>query len=233
MQRGWDMTTNEGSDVDAHVRILLLGLHLRDRIDVVLVSDLVHTLPQRDHTGLHADSLEHGASELVRAARQLGPVDAVVDRHLARVDAEDLRARLLVGQGELDLAVQTARTEQGRVEDVDTVRGREHLHAVVRGETVQLIEELQHGSLHLTVTGLLRVKTLGADGIQLVDEDDRWCLLLGQGEAVPDQFGTVADEHLDELWTSEFEEGGVGLGGTGTSKEGLASTGRSVHQGTW
>lgn len=88
------------------------------------------------------------------------------------MNAHDLCAGLFVGQRELNLPIETAGTEQGGIEDVDTIRCSQNLDAIIGGETIQLVEELQHSSLHLPVAGLLRVKTLCADGIQLVDEDD-------------------------------------------------------------
>ena len=47
--------------------------------------------------------------------------------HLARVDLEDVPARLLVGRGELDLAVDAARADEGRVERLDLVGGEDDL----------------------------------------------------------------------------------------------------------
>ena len=72
-----------------------------------------------------------------------------------------------------------------------------HLDPLVTAETVELVEELQHRPLDLTVAALLRVKPLGADGVQLVDEDDGGRLLLCQLKRVADELGAVADEHLD------------------------------------
>ena len=43
------------------------------------------------------------------------------------MDLEDPCARGFVGEGELDLAVETPRTEEGRIEDVDTVRCGDNL----------------------------------------------------------------------------------------------------------
>lgn len=98
-------TKKENLDINTHVGILLLGLDFRNSIDVILMVDLIGALTESDHTSLDTDSLELGATKLVRAARQLGPVDGVVGGHLARVNLQDVGARFLVGQRELDLAV--------------------------------------------------------------------------------------------------------------------------------
>lgn len=51
---------------------------------------------------------------------------------------------------------------------------------------------------------------LGADGIQLINEDDGWSFLLGEGKGIPDQLGTIPDEHLHQLRASQLQEGGLG-----------------------
>jgi hypothetical protein len=53
-----------------------------------------------------------------------------------------------------------------------------------------------------------------------------------EGEAVADQLSSVSYEHLHQLRACELEEGGIGLRGAGSGEEGLAGTGRSVHQCT-
>ena len=101
-----------------NTHLLLLGLHLGDGVDVVLVADLALPGAQGDHAGLDANGLKHGATELIGAAGELTPVDSRVDAHLARVDLENLGAGLLVRQRELDLAINTAWAEQGRVQNI-------------------------------------------------------------------------------------------------------------------
>lgn len=49
----------------------------------------------------------------------------------------------------------------------------------------------------------------GANGIQLINEDDRWRLLLGQGKGITDQFGTIPNEHLHQLGASQLQKGGL------------------------
>lgn len=45
------------------------------------------------------------------------------------------------------------------------------------------------------------------DGVEFVDENYGRRFFLGQGESVADEFCTVADEHLDELGSGQFQEG--------------------------
>lgn len=51
--------------------------------------------------------------------------------------------------------------------------------------------------------------------IEFVYENDGRFLLLSEREGVPDQLSSVSDEHLYELRSGQFQEGGLSLGGTG------------------
>ena len=217
---------------DIYTHLLLLGLHLGDGIDVVLMADLALPGAQGYHASLDADGLQHGATELVGAARELAPVDGGVDTHLAGMDLQDLGARLLVGQGKLDLTVEPAGTQQRWVQYIYPVRRRQHFDTVIRGKAVELVQKLQHRPLHFTVATLFTVEPLRAHRVKFVNENDGRGLLLGQGEAIANELSTIPYKHLHELGAGELEECGVGLGCAGSGQKCLAGTGRAVHQGT-
>jgi len=64
---------------------------------------------------------------------------------------------LLVGRGELDLPVNAARAQQSRVQDVDAVRGHDHLHRENNG----------HLAGHPAATGQDTTPTPGRDNTLL------------------------------------------------------------------
>ena len=78
-------------------------------------------------TGRHDPQLTLSSIEVVSRPGELLVVDVRVDVHLPGVDLHDPGSRLLGGGGELDLPVQPAGPEQGGVEDVDPVGGRDDL----------------------------------------------------------------------------------------------------------
>lgn len=80
------------------------------------------------HSGLDADGLELGTVHVLGGAGQFLKVDIGVVE-LARVNLQNVLARRLVRQRELDLAVQTTRTEQCGVKNVDTVGGGNDLES--------------------------------------------------------------------------------------------------------
>lgn len=92
------------------------------------------------------------------------------------VDLEDLSASLEVGKAKLDLAVQAARAHQRRVQSVWAVGRHEHLDVAPRVEAIQLVDDLEHGALHLVVTARAVIEARTTNGIHLVEEHDA-CLL--------------------------------------------------------
>src|SRR5690606_40660106 len=77
---------------------------------------------------------------------------------------------------------------------------------------VHLREDLVEGLLALVVAADRgRPRPGAADGVQLVDEDDRRSDLLGLVEQVPHPGSTHAHDHLDELRGGYREERHVGF----------------------
>ena len=74
-----------------------------------------------------------------------------VQRHLARVDLEDVAGGPIVGPVDEHLAVEAAGAQQRRVEDLRPVRGRHQDDADARVEAVQLDEQLVQRLLALLV----------------------------------------------------------------------------------
>ena len=93
------------------------------------------------------------------------------ERLAARVDLEDLLAPGEVGRGDEQLAVEAAGAKQRRVEVLDAVRGGHDDDLVGGREAVELDEQLVQRLVLLAVEAVAAAR--GADGVELVDEDDR------------------------------------------------------------
>src|SRR5207245_6666426 len=83
-----------------------------------------------------------------------------------------------------DLTVETARTQQRRVEDVGTVGGRDQDDAAAGIEAVHLDQQLVQRLLALVVPAAETRASLATDGVDLVDEDDAGRVGLGLLEEV-------------------------------------------------
>ena len=157
-------------------------------------------------------------------------VDVLADRDLAHVDVQDLLAAADVGQLHIDLAVETARTQQGGVQDVRPVGGRDHDHAQVGLEAVHLDQHLVQGLLALVVAAAQAGATLAADGVDFIDEDDARRVLLGVLEHVAHAGRAHADEHFDEVGAGNREERHLGFAGNALGQQRLAGAGGADQQ---
>ena len=125
-----------------------------------------------------------GAGEARGAAGQHVDVDALGQRLALGVHVEDRPAAFQVGTVDDDLAVEAARAQQGRVEDVGTVRGGDQDDARLGVEPVHLDEELVEGLLPFVVAAAQAGPPVAADGVDLVDEHDGRGRRLGLLEQV-------------------------------------------------
>ncbi len=173
---------------------------------------------------------EVGAGEARRATRDRLDVHRLVERLALDVDVEDLVATLDVGPIEDDLAVEPARAQERRVEDVRTVGGRDHDHVRVGVEAVHLDQDLVEGLLALVVRAAETGAALATDRVDLVDEDDARRVALCLLEQVPHPGCADANEHLHELGARDREERHAGLAGNGAGEQRLAGAGRSDQQ---
>jgi hypothetical protein len=129
-----------------------------------------------------------------------------------------------------DLAVEAARTQQRRVEDVGAVGGRDEDDVVVDVEAVHLDEQLVERLLALVVTSAETGTALAAHRVDLVHEDDAGARRLGLLEQVAHAARAYADEHLDEVRARDREERHGRLAGNRTREQRLTGTRRAYQQ---
>ncbi len=143
---------------------------------------------------------------------------------------QDLFAATDIRQRHHHLAVEAARAQQRGVEHVGAVGSGDHDDAGGAFEAVHLDQQLVERLLALVVTPTEACATLAADGIDLVDEDDAWRLLLGLLEHVAHASGAHANEHFDEIGTGDAEERYLGLAGNGLGQQRFTGTRRADHE---
>ena len=180
----------------------------------------------REDRGLVADVGEVGAGEAARLLGDQVQVD-VLDGLVAGVHREDPLAALDVGRRDEHLAVEAAGAQQRGVELLEQVRGGDHDEPPARGEAVHLDQQLVErlvllaGDVHAAPA---------ADGVELVDEDDRGLVFARDREQLADARGAEAGEHLDEGGGGLREELRAGLVRDGLGEQRLAGAGRPVQQ---
>mmetsp|Transcript_11332 Transcript_11332/g.19379 ORF Transcript_11332/g.19379 Transcript_11332/m.19379 type:complete len:224 (-) Transcript_11332:601-1272(-) len=175
---------------------LLLGLNLHDAFHKVFVQNFATIASQRQHTSLHTNCFQHGSVEIFRRPGQLFIVHIFATAHFSRVNLKNSSARTFVGMRELDLSIYSPTAKQCGIQNIHTIGGCNHFDSIVRAEAIQLVQQLQHSSLHFSITRKFRIKSLGPYRIQFINKDNGGCLLLGKLKGVTHQFGTITDEHL-------------------------------------
>ena len=110
------------------------------------------------------------------------------------------------------------------------VGGGDQDDAALDVEAVHLDEQLVERLLALVVAAAHAGAAVPADGVDLVDEDDRRGVGLGLLEQVAHPGRADADEHLDEVRAGDRVERHAGLAGDGAGEQRLAGAGRAVEQ---
>ncbi|VTQ60153.1 Uncharacterised protein [Stenotrophomonas maltophilia] len=216
----------------AHGHRAALGTHqdlVAGTVEVVH-ADFLLVATRSEQGGLVAEVGQVSAGEARGTARDHHRLDIVGQGQLAHVDLQDVLAALHVRQADHDLAVETARAQQRRVQHVRTVGRGDHDHAFAAFKPVHLDQQLVQGLLALVVTAAQAGATVATDGVDFVDEDDARRVLLGLLEHVAHAAGADADEHFNEVRTGDREERHLGFAGDGLGQQRLAGTRRAHHQ---
>src|ERR1022692_2468498 len=165
-----------------------------------------------------------------RAAAQHGKVDVIAKGDLLGMHAQDRFAAPHVGKPHDHAAIETAGTEQGRIEHIGPVRGGHQDHAFIGFKTVHFNQQLVESLLALVVSAAQARAAMAADGVDFVDEDDAGSVLLALLEQVAHAAGAYAHEHLHEVRTGDGEERHAGLAGDGARQQRLAGAWRADQQ---
>mmetsp|Transcript_39663 Transcript_39663/g.93452 ORF Transcript_39663/g.93452 Transcript_39663/m.93452 type:complete len:364 (+) Transcript_39663:685-1776(+) len=135
---------------------------------------------------------------------------------------EDGGASLDIRWLDLNLTIESARPDEGSVECVNAVCGGDHDNTIVDIEAVHFGQELVHSLLALVISLTEACASLPADGIDLINEDDAWRLLLGLLEDISDTGRANTHKELDELGCRGLDEWDTGLAGQSLGHERLS-----------
>jgi hypothetical protein len=215
-----------------HHPALLLGAgdHPHDPLLELVHRDLALRGAGRQQGRLVDQVREIRAGEARRLAGERVEVDLLRQRLAACVDLEDVLAALAIRAVDHDLAVEAARPQQRRVEDVRPIRGRDQDDVVLHLEAVHLDQQLVEGLLSLVVAAAHPRAAVATDGVDLVHEDDAGRVLLRLLEQVAHSGSPDADEHLDEVRAGDREERHPGLARDRPREQRLAGARRPVEE---
>ena len=135
--------------------------------------DRVFVVASGPECGLVDQVADVGAGEADGAVGLSFQGDIRGERNISRVHLEEREAGLLVGPVDGDVAVEAARPQEGGVEHVGAVCGGEDDHRLRRTEAVHLAEDLVECLFAFVVAAAEPGAANTADGVDLVDEEDR------------------------------------------------------------
>ena len=98
-------------------------------------------LSEREKTCLGTDSFDIGPTQIVLGHNELLQINVFREAHTRGMESEDMALGLYIWQGELDLAVDTAWSDECWVERVDSVCRHDYFDIPAGVETVELIEK--------------------------------------------------------------------------------------------
>ena len=147
--------------------------------------------PQSPHGALPCQCREVRSNEPVCDVGDLIELHIPIQRHASGVDHKYLQPALGRGYSDLYLPVEPAGSSQGRVDRVLPVRGCYDYHIPPGCEPVHQREQLRH---HAPLYLSLHFVPLRGDGIHLVYEDDRGCVLLRLREHLAEPLLTLPVE---------------------------------------
>ena len=192
-------------------------LDLAARLHKVLLEDEVTLRTDREHTSLSTNISHVGTIEVLADLGARLVVDRAALRDVLSVNLEDVEATRLVRQRNLNLTVKTTGTEQRGVESVGPICRHNGLDLSKVIETIELVEQLHERTLNFTIGRGTVVKSLAADSVDLIDENDARLIFLSVREHFTDDTGTLTNVLVDDGRGDNLEEFRINLVGEGTS----------------
>ena len=216
--------------VQAAALALRAGHHLFDGLFQILLGNLPRPAPRGQQGGLVDGVGQVGSGKAGRPLGDLSQVDAIGQRFAVAMDFQDRLPPIHVRRVDHHLAVEAAGPQQGLIQDLGAVGGRQENDADVGLEAVHLDQELVEGLFALVVDRSEMHAPLAPDGVQFVDEDDAGGLLLGLLEQVADPRRPHAHEHFHKVAAAQREERDFGLAGDRTGEQRFPGAGQSHQQ---
>src|SRR5262245_61417558 len=223
-----------GSEV-LEVEDLLVAIGVGDLEEAIVLLEAVHLV---QGGGDHA---REGRGEIAVGGAQLVLMDGKL---LGHVLVEDIDGGALVGALDLDLHIEAAGAEDGRIDEVLAVAGADDDDVLDGLDAIELGEELGDDG-GFDVGG--DAGAAGAEeGVHLVEEDDDGDILggffagldedladlaLGLADVLVEELGALdGEEEALDLFAAFFGDAGGEVVGDGFGDHGLAAAGRAVEE---
>ena len=157
-------------------------------------------------------------------------VDIGCQWYATHVNFQDLLTTANIWQANHNLTVETARTQQGWVENVRTVSRSDNDDTFVTFKTIHLNQHLVQSLFTFIVTTAQACAALAAYGVDFIDKDDARCRFLRLFEHVTNTGCTHTDEHFYEVRTGDSKERNFRFACNCFRQQRFTGTRRTYHQ---
>ena len=145
------------------------------------------------------------------------------------MDFQNLKSGIYVWIWELYFSIDSTRSQQSRVENIDSVCCHNDFNSLSCFETIKLIQQLQHGSLDFWVSPL-SFHSWTSDWVNLIDENNARWVLSCHNEQLSDHSCTLSDVLLNKFRSTDSDKCTVSMMGNGSGQESFSCTWRTIHK---
>ena len=223
---------------DKLLRLLIIGTALlcRPHHDTVngLINlariDLILVITHRKNRRFIQNILKIRTRESRRTLCQRTQIHIRRHPFVPRMNIENRLSALAVRKRNRNLTIETARTQQSRIQNIRTVRRRNHDDAAVVFHTVHLNEQLVQRLFTLIMAAAEAGTTLTTNRIDFINEDDARSSCLRLLEHVTYTARTDTDKHLNKVRTRNGIERNICLTGDCLCKQRFAGARMTAQQ---
>ena len=142
---------------------------------------------------------------------------------------EDLHSALQVRHSELNLPIKTTRSSQCWVKGVRSICCHQHLNISSGFETIKLVDDFKHSSLHFTISVS---KSGSTNSIDFIKENDATLFLTSHLEDLSHHSGSFSNVPLDKLRPNNSDKAGISSVSDSSGSESLSSSWWSIEKNT-
>ena len=198
-------------------------------LDVLLLQEDSLLLRGQDRCLIH-QILQVCPGKSRRRAGHRAKIHVIRQGLLSGMYLENLQPASDIGAADMHLPVESSRSENRGVQNVDPVGRRHHDNALVLREPVHLHKKLVERLLSLIMAAAHAGASAAPDCVYLIDEDNAGLILLRFLEQVAHTAGSDTDKHFHEVRTRDGEKRYPRLSGNRSGHQRFTRPGRADQQ---
>ena len=187
-------------------------------------------VPSRQQSCFVYEILQVRAGKPGRRSRQHFDVHVRCQGDLARVHLQDTFSPSDVGSWYDNVPIEATRTEQCGIQYVRPVGCGDKNDSLVGLESIHLDQQLVQRLFPFVIAAAEAGAAVTPDCVDFVDKNDARRLLFALNEQIANPRCADADEHFNEIGTTDAEERHPGFARDGASQQRLASSRRPDEQ---